>query len=54
MSAPVAPHTETLPHYVREAPFDPYADDLASKGSVLDEASQLRLMWWRFRSTGWR
>lgn len=40
---------DVLPHYVREAPFDPYADDAASGSSTLDEASQLKLMWWRFR-----
>lgn len=45
-----APETsETLPHYVRQDPFDPYADDIASSGSVADQASQLKLMWWRFK-----
>ncbi len=38
-----------LPHYVREAPFDPYADDAASGNAMLDQASQIKLMWWRFK-----
>lgn len=38
-----------LPHFVRTDPFDPYADDLATGNATLDEASQLRLMWWRFK-----
>lgn len=40
---------DVLPHYVSSAPFDPYADDAASGSSTLDEASQLKLMWWRFK-----
>jgi peptide/nickel transport system permease protein len=41
--------SDTLPHFVRQDPFDPYADDLASSGSLADKASQLKLMWWRFK-----
>ncbi|MGE6740327.1 ABC transporter permease [Allorhizobium pseudoryzae] len=41
--------SDTLPHFVRQDPFDPYADDLASSGSLADQASQLKLMWWRFK-----
>jgi peptide/nickel transport system permease protein len=37
-----------LPHYVRETPFDPYADDAATAIMPADQASQLKLMWWRF------
>lgn len=40
---------DLLPHYVSDAPFDPYADDAGSGSSTLDEASQLKLMWWRFK-----
>ncbi|MCY1666967.1 ABC transporter permease [Rhizobium sp. SL86] len=45
-----APETsDTLPHFVRQDAFDPYADDISSSGSVADQASQLKLMWWRFK-----
>jgi peptide/nickel transport system permease protein len=45
-----APETsDTLPHFVRQDVFDPYADDISSSGSVADQASQLKLMWWRFK-----
>lgn len=37
-----------LPHSVSEAPFDPVADQEA-EGGKLAQASQLRVMWWKFR-----
>jgi len=37
-----------LPHGVSQAPFDPVADQ-AAEGGKLAEASQLRIMWWKFR-----
>lgn len=40
---------DELPHFVSTAPFDPYADDKADAGGMVAQASQLRLMWWRFR-----
>lgn len=49
MSTHVPQTLDALPHYVRQDPFDPYADDIASAGSVADQASQLKLMWWRFQ-----
>lgn len=49
MSTHVPQTPDALPHYVRQDPFDPYADDIASAGSVADQASQLKLMWWRFQ-----
>ncbi|WP_377297025.1 ABC transporter permease [Rhizobium sp. SGZ-381] len=41
--------SDILPHYVRDTPFDPYADDAATGTMPADQASQLKLMWWRFR-----
>ncbi len=39
-----------MQHYVSSAPFDPYAAERASEGqSLVGQASQLQLMWWRFR-----
>jgi len=46
LPAPGAP----MPHYVSDAPFDPYeAENAASAQSKFAEASQLQLMWWKFR-----
>jgi peptide/nickel transport system permease protein len=45
----IDPQAGDLPHYVRATPFDPYADDKILTSSPLDQASQLRLMWWRFK-----
>lgn len=46
LPAPGAPMT----HYVSDAPFDPYeAENAASAKSKFAEASQLQLMWWKFR-----
>ena len=49
MTTTTDPGTDDLPHYVRDTPFDPYADDKILTSSPLDQASQLRLMWWRFK-----
>lgn len=38
-----------LPHYVSDAPFDPNAMETQGAGGEAAQASQLRLMWWRFR-----
>jgi peptide/nickel transport system permease protein len=38
-----------LAHYVSTAPFDPYAAEAATVSGAYTEASQLRLMWWRFK-----
>lgn len=46
MPAPGAPMT----HFVSDAPFDPYeAENAASAKGKFAEASQLQLMWWKFR-----
>lgn len=38
-----------LPHAVSEQPFDPVAEAEPRPGGALAEASQLRVMWWKFR-----
>lgn len=41
---------EPLPHYVSTAPFDPYSIEAMTDEQVrVNQASQLRLMWWKFR-----
>ncbi|WP_299623464.1 ABC transporter permease [Pelagibius sp.] len=41
---------EPLPHYVNEAPFDPHrADTLTPEQERYYQASQWRIMWWKFR-----
>ena len=41
---------EPLPHYVSTAPFDPYSVEAMTDEQVrVNQASQLRLMWWKFR-----
>lgn len=46
MSSSTAPR-----HFVSTAPFDPYAAELggAAEGSSFNQASQLKLTWWRFK-----
>ncbi|MGG7516728.1 ABC transporter permease [Allorhizobium undicola] len=47
-----APIKQTaMEHYVSSAPFDPDAEESRelTRGSRLDQASQLKLTWWRFR-----
>jgi peptide/nickel transport system permease protein len=49
MSALPAPNAP-LPHYVSQAPFDPYSiERLTPEQEKVYFASQWRLMWWRFR-----
>lgn len=45
------PASGALAHYVSPAPFDPYAieDEATSRRSPVDQASQFRLTWWRFK-----
>ncbi|KQY32822.1 MULTISPECIES: ABC transporter permease [Rhizobium/Agrobacterium group] len=41
---------EPLSHYVSTAPFDPHSVDVMSaEQSQIHQASQLRLMWWKFK-----
>ena len=41
---------EPLTHYVSTAPFDPHSVDVMSpEQSQIHQASQLRLMWWKFK-----
>lgn len=42
------PPGATLPHSTSDAPFDPVADQ-ENEGGRLAHASQLRVMWWKFR-----
>jgi peptide/nickel transport system permease protein len=37
-----------LDHFVSDAPFDPYEAEKSAQGAFA-QASQLRLMWWKFR-----
>ncbi|SMO66015.1 ABC transporter permease [Paracoccus laeviglucosivorans] len=43
------PPGEPLPHSVSDAPFDPVADHAQDEGGKLAHASQIRVMWWKFR-----
>lgn len=49
MTAPLNTPGAPLPHFVSDAPFDPNSMEPSGVGSVVAEASQFRLMWWRFR-----
>ncbi|MGE7370600.1 ABC transporter permease [Neorhizobium sp. NPDC001467] len=40
---------QPLRHYVSDAPFDPYAAESFAGSNAYTQASQLRLMWWRFK-----
>jgi peptide/nickel transport system permease protein len=41
---------EPLSHYVSTAPFDPHSVDvMTEEQSRIYQASQLRLMWWKFK-----
>ena len=40
-----------LPHYVSSAPFDPYSVEVVTEQQKrIYQASQLRLMWWKFKN----
>jgi peptide/nickel transport system permease protein len=50
VTSPIPAPGEPLPHYVSTAPFDPYSVEVMTKEQVrVNQASQLRLMWWKFR-----
>ncbi len=50
MTSPIPAPGEPLPHYVSTAPFDPYSVEEMTKEQVhVNQASQLRLMWWKFK-----
>ncbi|TMV45579.1 ABC transporter permease, partial [Thioclava sp. BHET1] len=50
MSNPLPPPGAPLEHYVSSAPFDPMSIEQLSAGrEKVYRASQLRLMWWKFR-----
>jgi peptide/nickel transport system permease protein len=41
---------ESMPHYVSDAPFDPYSvETMTPQQERVFKASQLTLMWWKFR-----
>lgn len=49
-TTPLPPPGEPMPHYVSEAPFDPYSvETMTPQQERVFKASQLRLMWWKFR-----
>jgi peptide/nickel transport system permease protein len=48
VTSTLPPQTD-LPHYVHQGHFDPYALEKGSEGSLINQASQLRLMWLRFK-----
>jgi peptide/nickel transport system permease protein len=49
MTNPLPPGGATLPHYVSEQPFDPGVEPPSAAGVELGQASQIRLMWIKFR-----
>jgi peptide/nickel transport system permease protein len=50
MSSPLPPPGAPLPHYVSSAPFDPQSVEvMTSEQERVYQASQLRLMWWKFK-----
>lgn len=50
MNSHLPPPGEPLPHFVSDAPFDPYAVEKAWSGRKrLIGASHSRLMWWKFQ-----
>ncbi len=50
MTSHLPPPGEPLPHFVSDAPFDPYAVEKAWSGHRrLIGASHAQLMWWKFR-----
>ncbi|KXF77964.1 peptide ABC transporter permease [Paramesorhizobium deserti] len=50
MNSPLPPPGAPLQHYVSTAPFDPKSVEVMTKEQErVYQASQLRLMWWKFR-----
>ncbi|MCO4315628.1 ABC transporter permease [Phyllobacterium sp. 21LDTY02-6] len=50
MTAQLPPPGAPLPHYVSSAPFDPMSIEAMTEAQVkVHKASQLRLMWWKFK-----
>ncbi|MFP5076944.1 ABC transporter permease [Rhizobium sp. YIM 134829] len=50
MTLSLPPAGAPLPHYVSTAPFDPLSvEAMSEKQAEVYEASQLRLMWWKFK-----
>lgn len=49
MTNPLPPGGATLPHYVSEQPFDPGVEPPSGPSIVLGQASQVRLMWLKFK-----
>ncbi len=50
MTLSLPPAGAPLPHYVSTAPFDPMSvEAMSEKQAAVYEASQLRLMWWKFK-----
>ena len=48
--APLPGPGEPLPHYVSDAPFDPYSVEvMTEEQDRVFKASQLTLMWWKFK-----
>lgn len=51
MTSPLSEPGAPLPHYVSKAPFDPHSVEvMTDEQNRLYRASQLQLMWWKFRS----
>ncbi|PRD42446.1 peptide ABC transporter permease [Phyllobacterium phragmitis] len=51
MNSPLPPPGAPLQHYVSTAPFDPQSVEVMTKEQErVYQASQLRLMWWKFRN----
>ncbi|MCB1465954.1 MAG: ABC transporter permease, partial [Rhizobiaceae bacterium] len=50
MSTPLPAPGAPLEHYVSAAPFDPMSiEEMTAEQSKVNQASQLRLMWWKFK-----
>ncbi len=50
MTSPIPAPGEPLPHYVSTAPFDPNSVEVMTEEQErVNQASQLRLMWWKFK-----
>jgi peptide/nickel transport system permease protein len=49
LTNPLPPGGEALPHYVSEQPFDPGVEPPSGASAELGQASQIRLMWLKFK-----